>query len=127
MGSEVNSVCREQFGARDEAEGFSRTGIQLLGNGIAFILSEGAQVRSLGKVMTERTVVGFVDATRPWAVCIGNVNDLAGGQGQARGLRHRLALTVSQQKALLRFYAIGNQAGPLKVGSALQSQFEAAR
>ena len=114
MMPEVKSVCREQFGGAFEAEGFSRTRIQLPGHGIEFRLSETTQVSSLGEVLSEQAIGIFVDATLPWAVRIGKVNFHAGRLGQALVLRHLLALIVSQRQALLRLDAIEDVAKATK-------------
>jgi hypothetical protein len=71
MMPEVKSVCREQFGGAFEAKGFSRTGVQLPGNGIEFLLREASQVSSLGEVLSEQTIGVFVDAALPGAVRMG--------------------------------------------------------
>src|ERR1035437_6142331 len=106
MMPEVKSVCREQFGGAFEAEGLSRAGVQLPGNGIEFLLSEDTQVSSLGEVLPEQTVCVFVDATLPGAVRVGKVNFHTSDPGQALVLSHLLALIVRQRKALLRLDAI---------------------
>ena len=108
MMPEVKSVCREQFGGAFEAEGLSRTGVQLPGNSIEFRLREATQVSSLGEVLPEQAVGIFVDAALPWAVRIGKVNFHPSSQRQALVLGHLLALIVGQRKSLLRFNAIEN-------------------
>ena len=92
---EVKSVSREQVGRAFEAEGFSRTGVQLPGNGIEFLLREATPIGSLGDVLSELPFGVFVDAALPWAVRIGKVNFHPGGQSQALVLGHFLATLKS--------------------------------
>ncbi len=106
MVSEIKSVSSKQFGRAFEAEGFSRTSVQLPGNGIEFLLSKPTQVGPLGKVLPEQTIGVFVDPSLPGAVRVGKVNLHAGGRSQALVLSHLLALIVGQRKALLRLDAI---------------------
>ncbi len=110
MMPEVKSVCSKQLGRAFEAEGFSRTGVQLPGNGIEFLLREATQISSLGEVLPEQAVGVFVDATLPWAVRIGKVDFHTGGSSQALVLGHLLALIVRQRKALLRLDTIEDMA-----------------
>lgn len=65
MLSEVEIIRRKQLRGTFEAQRFTRSGVELPGNGIKLFLSECTQVGPLGQILPQQAIGVFVDSPLP--------------------------------------------------------------
>ena len=110
MLKEVEGFWHKQFSGAAKVEAFSRSGIELPGNGIELGLRESSEIGSLGKILAKQAIGILIDAALPRAVRIGEIDRDASDFGKARMLRHLAPLVVGQGKASLRVNPVEDSA-----------------
>jgi hypothetical protein len=61
----VKGVWHKQLGGAPEVEALARSGIELPGHGIEFILRESGEIEALGKILTKQAIGILVVAVLP--------------------------------------------------------------